>query len=151
MSEDYGSILAELQLCIEANEQARERIRTLEARYQEEYAAHQRTLVVGREEIERLQAEVARLQENEYAVLHKGLDLMAWVTVAEAAQARVRELEAALEETYDLYDAGESAACAYERGDLVECRRQHRRAEGIKERIRAALTEPTPPAGEQGK
>ena len=43
------------------NARLRERIRTLEARYQKEYAAHQRTLVVGREEIERLHAENGRL------------------------------------------------------------------------------------------
>ena len=52
-------------------------------------------LVPYSERIRTLEAEVARLRENEYAVLHKGLDLMAWVKVAEAAQARVRELEKA--------------------------------------------------------
>ena len=42
----------------------REKNRALEARYQDEYAAHQRTLVVGREEIERLQTAVGRLREE---------------------------------------------------------------------------------------
>lgn len=55
-------------------------------------------------------------------------------------KAAVEQAQAALEEAYDLYDAGESAASAYERGDLGECRRQHDRAEGIKERMREALT-----------
>ena len=75
-----------------------------------------------RKRIRTLEAEVARLRENEYAVLHEGLDLMAWVKVAEAiqaellkvaqqrdraegllvtAQARVRELEEWLRDAED--------------------------------------------------
>ena len=58
--------------------------------------------------IRMLEAEVARLRENEYAVLHKGLDLMAWVKVAEAAQARVRELEKQVIDAIDV----ERSRCA---------------------------------------
>ena len=66
-----------------------ERIRTLEA----EVAYWQEEARRYAQNADHHQAEADRLRENEYAVLHKGLDLMAWVKVAEAAQARVRELE----------------------------------------------------------
>ena len=94
-----------------------------------------------------LTADNARLRgEIQKWIHYYGLGSSPLFQRVEQAEARVAALEAALEEAYDLYDAGESAAAAYERGDLLDCRRQHERAEGIKERIRAALTELTPPA-----
>ena len=70
-------------------ERLRERIATLEAEVERTNDAYEAAL----RRMHAAEAEVEQLRENEYAVLHKGLDLMAWVTVAEAAQARVRELE----------------------------------------------------------
>lgn len=173
------------------NARLRERIRTLEARYQKEYAAHQRTLVVGREEIERLHAENGRLtgiiQEtytsaeedhrrlfevlaeterlreenkrlysaNEEAQTqrvresHANTDLAranrALIHPRDAAQARVRELEAALGhllgELSDIQIEAVREGCG---NTNAACLRRR------VDEARAALTEPTPPAGGQG-
>src|SRR5690349_21031717 len=86
-----------------------------------------------------------RLEEKTEIITGLERDQDELIGEVSSLERRLEEARAALEDAYDLYDAGESAASAYERGDLGECKRQHRRAEGIKERMREVLARLSPP------